>query len=595
MTGAIDDAMIAAHAPLDRHVPEQLAPALPLPYRRVHPAMRIVVVTIAGIAATACAIAAFARVTPPSALIGWIVLVPWLAALDRLHSVRGALAAGMSMSAGFAIAVFPWFPQLIVDYTGAPWVAGAVVLLMLAPVLEPQFVTFALARHLAQRAPDGTRWWQSALVGAGVYVGTEWAWPKLLADTLGHGLHASASLRQAADVAGAHGLTFALIVGNECVLAALRATPLARSPAGSMDGRGWMRRIAAPVSGLALLLASLVGYGSIRLRQLERDPTGKQVRVAMIQANVAHYDRLKAELGTFEAVRQILETHFALSAEALERHKPDILVWPETVYPTTFGTPKSPEGAGFDRAIARFVADRDVPLVFGAYVAEDAKEFNAAILLAPTADGPLVADEYRKTRLFPFTERLPRGLASERVRRWMPWAGTWTPGSGPQVLTVDVAGGRGVRIAPLICYDAVDPDFVIAAVRQGAQLLLTLSNDSWFAFPGVQRLILIVSAFRSIETRRPQLRATPTGVSAVIDASGALLATLDTDQRAILAGTVWLADTAETLMLAWGNWLPPAASIVAFVLLLAAYRRRPSGTHTDWPAAHGSRHRQRRA
>ena len=71
----------------------------------------------------------------------------------------------------------------------------------------------------------------------------------------------------------------------------------------------------------------------------------------MVQADISHYDRLRAEVGTFQAVRTIVDAHFALSAEALRRADLDFLVWPETVYPTTFGAPKSEDGAAFDRAV----------------------------------------------------------------------------------------------------------------------------------------------------------------------------------------------------------------------------------------------------
>jgi apolipoprotein N-acyltransferase len=530
---------------------------------------------VVGTSATAYAIAIFARVAWPSILIGWVVLVPWLVVLDRTRSMRGALAAGLLMSVAFVTMVFPWLPRMIADYTGEPWPLGVAVSFLLAPVIEPQLVTFALARRLAQGVPGGARWWRTALIGAAAYVGTEWAFPKLLADTLGHGVYASPRLRQAADLIGVHGLMFALIVGNECVLAVLRALLVAGNHAGEGSARPWTTRVAAPASCFVLLVGALAAYGSLRLAQLGRLRSGEQVTVAIVQGNIAHYDRLKDEVGTFEAVRQILDVHFALSAEALQRNRPDLLIWPETVYPTTFGAPKSADGADFDRAIAGFVAQAGVPLVFGAYAAEGTKEFNAAVLLEPTTDGRVVADAYRKGRLFPFTEYLPWPLDSDRVRRWMPWAGAWTPGRGPQVLAADLAGGRRARIAPLICYDALDPDFVVTAVRHGADLLVTLSNDSWFAYPGVQRLIMIVSAFASIETRRPQLRSTPTGVSAVIDETGAVLDLVDVDRRGVLVGMVRPAHGTWTLMLAWGDWLPPTALTGSLVLLLAAYRRRP--------------------
>src|SRR6185436_13342390 len=114
---------------------------------------------------------------------------------------------------------------------------------------------------------------------------------------------------------------------------------------------------------------------------------GTPITAAMIQTDIAHYDRLREKIGAFAAVRQILDAHFVLSAEALQRDRPDMLIWSETVYPTTFGTPKSPEGAEFDQEIARFVVGHGVPLIFGTYAVEGANEFNAAVLLEPAAGG----------------------------------------------------------------------------------------------------------------------------------------------------------------------------------------------------------------
>ena len=511
-------------------------------------------------AATAYLLSAFARVTWASVLVGWVLLVPWLAVLDRTRTLAGAAGVGLLMSVASVAALFPWFPSMIADYAGASWWVGAVAMVVLAPVLEPQFVTAPIARYLAGSSPR----WRVAVVGAGVYVGTEWAFPKLMADTLGYPLHASREMRQAADLFGAHGLTFALVLGNESVLAFLQAVVRRRR------GAARTRDALLPAACLGAIVAGLVAYGSVRLARLPEDPHGAPLTAAIVQGNLAHYDRMRAAVGAFDAVKQILDTYFELSAEALRR-RPDVLIWPETVYPTTFGAPKSPEGADFDDAITRFVADGGVPLLFGAYVAEGTREFNAAVLLQPGPARAMRLDTYRKSRLFPFTESLPSLLDSERVRRLVPWAGTWTPGAGPGVLSMDVAG-RPTRFAPLICYDALDSDFVVRAVRQDAELLVALSNDSWFAYPGVQQLIMVLSAFRSIETRRPQLRATPTGVSAVIDETGDVIERVAEDRRDILLATVTPARGARTLVVAWGNWLPPTALVVALALLVV--RRR---------------------
>jgi apolipoprotein N-acyltransferase len=513
------------------------------------------------IATTAVAVALYSRFTWPWIALGWVGLVPWLAALDRTRSTRAALVSGLAMAAAFELAVFGWFAPAIATYTRTPTALAAVLLVACGPLLQPQLVTFAVARHVA-RAAGGSAV-LAALTGAAAYVGTEWAVPKLFADTLGYGLHPSVWLRQGADVVGVSGLTFALVLANESVLALVHA----------VAGR---RRPLAPAACLAAILVTLGGYGALRLRALApRDPPAGVLVAGIVQANLARYDALRAEIGTYEAVRRIVDDHVALSSALLARRRLDLLVWPETVYPTTFGSPKSEEGAAFDREIAAFVAGAGVPLVFGSYDREGADEFNAAVVLEPPGDpaAPLAFDTYRKASLFPLTERVPAFLEFDAVRGWMPWLGTWTPGSGAKVIPIALADGRTVRVAPLVCYDVLAPALVHAAARAGAELFVTLSNDSWFATGEGPHLHLVGAVFRSIETRRPQIRATNTGISAIVTATGDVVATAAVDTRATLAGTVVPDGRTTTVLVAWGDWFGASALVVAVALLAAAARR----------------------
>lgn len=497
-------------------------------------------------------------------MLGWVALVPWLAVLDRTRSLREALGAGVLMCVAFVLVVFNWFPTAIQNYTGAPWILALFVVLLTAPLVEPQFIAFALARYLSRSGgPAARSFWRTALAGACVYVGAEWASPKLFADTLGHGLYPSALMRQAADLAGVHGLTFVLIIANECVFAALR-TETVCSPA-----RTRIRQAVPAMACAALLVTGLLTYGTVRYRQLRSpDSRADRVTAGLVQADISQYGRLAAEMGTFDAVRMILDMHFALSTTAIARNHLDLLVWPETVYPTTFGSPKSEDGAVFDREIGAFATKAGVPLVFGSYDVEGADEFNAAVFLEPSTDGRVTFDTYRKVSLFPLSERVPSFLESDVVRRWLPWLGTWKGGKGAIVLPLTLGDGRTLRVAPLICYDALDTGHAIAAVRQGAEVIITLSNDSWFSYGNVPRLILVIAAFRSIETRRPQLRATNTGISAVIDATGDLVGMIGMHQRAVLVGSAAPERHARTLMLAWGDWFGPSALACGVLLLI---------------------------
>jgi len=212
--------------------------------------------------------------------------VPWLVALDGVATWRGALASGLAMALAFSVAVFSWFPLAMADYAGAPvWIAVGIAAVV-TPLFQPQLVVFPLARHAALVRGRGAL--GIAVVGACAYVAVEWAWPKLLGDSLGLGLHPSRALRQAADLGGVPLLTLALVLGNSCVHTALR----------------W--RAAAPIGCLVAIVVALAGYGQWRLAQLDAAGAEPPIRAGIVQANVAHYDRLAAEVGTYEAVRTIL-------------------------------------------------------------------------------------------------------------------------------------------------------------------------------------------------------------------------------------------------------------------------------------------------
>lgn len=504
----------------------------------------------------------FARVEAPSHWLGPFLFIPFFAAVDRAPTMRRAACLGWLMSIGYAAAASYWLPDAVHRYTGAPLVACWALLLLGAPLLQPQLLALALVRKdLGRDAP-----WLAAVAGAAAYVGVEWAVPRLLADTLAYGLHPSPWLRQAADLVGARGLTLALLVANAAILEGLRR----------IGERRW-RSAVAPLAATAAGLALVSAYGAWRVGTF-RDAAGPTLKVALVQANLTDYAGLANRVGSYEAVRTILDTHYELSAGAKDV---DLLVWPETVYPTTFGAAQSEEGAAFDAEIAAFTRARGVPLVFGAYDrdASDA-EYNAAFLLEARAlDRAAV---YRKTQLFPLTEWVPEALDSEAFRQSFPWAGTWKRGPGPRTETLVIAG-KPTKLAPLICYDALFPGHVTEAARGGAELLVTLSNDAWFARSAGPRLHLIASAFRSIETRLPQARATNSGISALIDATGEIVGATRDDQREVLVGALTIRGASTSPFVRLGDWTGPMGLALAFALVGTRTWRLRSGTRDARP------------
>lgn len=524
---------------------------------------------VAGVLASALLIGLYAR-GGVAWVAGPVMLVPWLLALNATRAVTGALAGALMMSVAFVATTFGWFGAAIGAYTGIGAVPGIAVLLVLAPLMQPQVLAFALARHLAGRRHGPVL---RALAGASAWVACEWALPKLLGDTLGHGLAPSALLRQAADLGGAAGLTFLLIVVNEGIAVAIERR------------RRGLRAVLPPLAGATAMVVAMAGYGLARLPAVQAPPATEvpTLRVAMVQASITDYERLRQEIGAYAVVRKVLDTHYALSRSAIRDHGADVLLWSETVYPTTFGRARSEDGAALDREIQGFVDAMGVPLVFGTYDIDAAGEYNAAAFVEP---GRGVLGFYRKTHPFPLTEHVPRWLDGPVLRRWLPWAGRWQPGSGARVLPLRAADGREVNVLPLICLDDVHPGLAIDGARLGAQAIVGMSNDSWFThYPAGARLHLSVAAFRSIETRLPQVRVTTNGLSAIIDATGEVLAHTDIGSQAVLTAELAARDPVPTLMVRWGDWVGRAGGVFLLALVvLAGWRAarhravgRPSG------------------
>ena len=522
---------------------------------------------LAGVVVSAVLLGLYAR-GGNGYLLGFVALVPWLLALDAAPTLAGAARSGLLMGIAFVAAALAWFGFAFAAYIGAAPLTGLLVLLAAAPLLQPQFIAFALVRHVVGRRHGPA---VRAVAGAAAWVAAEWAFPKLLGDTLGHGLYPSHLLRQIADVGGAAGITFLLILINECVAAAIA------------HRREGMRARALPLAMAASVLVLMAGYGAVRLSMLTVAPgaADKPLRVGLVQSNIVDYERLRREMGAYEVVRHVLDTHYAMSREAIDQHRVDALLWSETVYPTTFGHPKSEGGAELDREIYDFVSSAGVPLVFGTYDLDAMGEYNAAAFVEPVqasepapeqAAMPTPLGVYRKTNLFLFTEYLPHWLDGPTVRGWLPGAGRWKAGDGARVFPLRLADGREIPVLPMICLDDTDTRLAIDGARLGAQVILGMSNDSWFtAYPLGADLHLAVAAFRSIETRLPQVHATNSGISAFISPDGEILARTRFAARETLAHRIQRGPRTVTPMVAFGFLLAPLLLALSAFLVGRAF------------------------
>jgi apolipoprotein N-acyltransferase len=198
------------------------------------------------------------------------------------------------------------------------------------------------------------------------------------------------------------------------------------------------------------------------------------------------------------------------------------VVWPENAVQTRVDDPSYGPPL---RGLAR----RGVPLLLGAPRSErhngSWRHFNSALLLQPDTE----PEHYDKRRLLPFSETQPLGELAGFGRRGDLDVGAFTAGEKLGLFQVN-----GATLGVLICMEALYPALAREAAREGATTLVNLSNDGWYRGSGGAWQHLAQAVFRAVETRRPLIRATTTGISAVVAPDGRLIASLGEGERGFL-------------------------------------------------------------
>jgi apolipoprotein N-acyltransferase len=493
--------------------------------------------------------------------LGWICLVPFLVAVERQSSWRGALCQGLWLAVLMTAGVYHWLPAALTAFHDVPGWVGWLLLPVYGLIAQPQLAAYALLRWAFRGRHDLA----TAAASALLYTGLDWLAPKLFLDTIGQMLYANLLFVQVVDVGGVHLLTLLLVLVNEAVHVLL------------VRRRGGvpLRAVRGRVAVAVLLVAATLGYGLVRTSQI-RAAQARPVdtlRVAVIQANVGNLDKLAAEKGDVEAVVDVLGRYGRLSDEqATGESPPDLLVWPETAYPLAYGAERSPIDAEMDAELRTYASMRGIPLLFGGYHVAGEREHNSALVVDP-AGGVQI---YHKHILMPFGEYVPLLNDWGWLREKLPNIARFGRGGTPLVLEVPLAGGRSVAVAPIICYEALFADHVIASANAGSQVIVNLTNDSWFGSEAQKRLHLALAALRSVETRRPQIRATNTGISALVLADGEVVEPGPVDREASLRYAVPIIDVPPTPAMRLGAWAGQVSLAAGALLglILAVLRRR---------------------
>ena len=347
-------------------------------------------------------------------------------------------------------------------------------------------------------------------------------------------------------------------------------TPVAQAAAviGPL-GLGLMTTLAAALAALAprlgtaaalALLAAVWAAGAWRLAQPDPAPamTGdRPFQIRLVQPNAAQDLKWQPGMQEMFFERMLAQT---AAAPAPGTPSPDLILWPETAVPWLLNDP------GVVLELISQAAG-GTPVVLGIQRSEGLRYYNSLAVIGP---GGTVGEVYDKHHLVPFGEYMPAGdlLGSLGISAFAARQGNgYTPGPGPALLDLGPVG----RALPLICYEAVFPQDLTAAPGR-ADWILQATNDAWFGALSGPYQHLAQARLRAIEQGLPLVRVANTGVSAVIDAKGRVLASLPLNTDGFLDAPLPAAFP-PTPYARGGDW--PVLVLLSLLLLgLVTIRRR---------------------
>lgn len=439
--------------------------------------------------------------------------------LGRAVGVRQAFLTGWAFGGGFFLLGVSWVYVSLSVFGGMPpWLAGFATLLFCVVLgLFPALVGAAFKRW----QPEGAV--RQALFFAALMMLADWLRGWLFTGfpwlALGYSQAAPSPLAGFAPLLGVHGLD---------LLVAAAGALLAR----------W--RIGVPV--MVVLVAA--GFG---LRQVAwTEPVGEPVSVALVQGNIPQEMKFKPE----HFVRTLLSYRDLVAANPAK-----LTVLPETAFPA-FLDQIPPE---FLDDMKHLAARQGGDLIVGAATG-DREYWNSAATF-----GASPTQVYSKTHLVPFGEFIPPGFAWFMAMANIPMSSF---SRGPEVQPPFALAGQ--RVAADICYEDAFGEEIIRALPE-ATLLVNMSNTAWFGRSLAQPQHLQISQMRALETGRPMLRATNTGMTAVVAPDGAVQAVLPPFTTGVLRAEV-LGYQGLTPYARLGNW---PALLGALLFLLAAFLQPP--------------------
>ncbi len=441
---------------------------------------------------------------PPWAI--FFCLLPLWSVWIKSESASQVLFCGWVAQFVFTLIGFNWVSYTVYEFGHLPWWASGLTLILFASFANLHFpiagwIWFRLCRRFNLQGPLKIASLALTMALAEFcfpmifdwHFGYTWVWSGLPIFQLG-------------DLFGFSGLSSLTYLANAALLMAW------------VNFKNKQHYLAWALSvPVVFLLLNVWGYS----HSLKWKNSDKMLNAMIVQANIGNQEKLMSEVGS--GFRDVVVNRFSQLTQAGLAQSPetDVILWPETAFPEPIEDRRLMLGYAY--RLKKDLIQFDRPLITGAYSYHEKlnRITNSFFILSPK--GEWLDNPYHKTVLLAFGEFLPGATWWPKLKELLPQVADFARGPGPSVLELATNSDQKVKIGAQICYEGLFSWFTRDLSRKGAQILVNLTNDSWYGTWEQPYQHAYMTFARAIEVRRPLIRSTNTGISGVMLASGELL------------------------------------------------------------------------
>jgi apolipoprotein N-acyltransferase len=478
----------------------------------------------------------------PHTAQGWLAFVslaPLLVAVVKADSRREAFLQGWIAQTVAWLMMVPWVVRVMSHYGGLPYAAGVAIFVAMAAILGMYGALFAV---IVKRFNLGVRfapWLLVPLTWAAIeylrtFFLTGFPWNLIATALIDY-----RSFIQIDRFAGPY-FVGALLVLPATVIAwwvTQKPLPVARVVVGGL---------------LGILLLVWWGTGLVASKLIARQSGAEVITAALLQPNITQEMRWDDENVT-AIYRRMLDMTVRAAGKGAK-----IVIWPESTVPLSYT-----QTAFFRESIEELSKRYDIDIILGSVATDPARPgriWNSAFLVS---NGTTVG-HYDKIRLVPFGEYVPLRRVLFFAEKLVRAVGEFEFGTNDKPLVGKKSYG------PAICYEIVYPQITRTQVRNGADVLVTITNDAWYDGTSAPAQHLWQARLRAVETDRYLLRAATTGISAFVDPTGQMLSSIPMGEEGIIYAS-FQARSSVTPYVRFGDWF---AWVACGVVLIGLFRRR---------------------